>query len=100
MGAWGNAPCQPAPVPFANAITTTPPRAITLAAVTTFCTQRPEATPKRFTAVNSATNPTPAQGTTPAGHPRSPARNSPPPTPLPPIPAPSAPAPPPPPPPQ
>src|SRR2546427_3410498 len=43
-GAVGSAPCQPAPVPRANAITTTPPSATSLAAVTTFCTHRPEAT--------------------------------------------------------
>src|SRR5207253_266169 len=56
-GAPGSAPCQPAPVPRANAITTTPPSASSLAAVTTFCTHRPDATPTRLMPVNSATNP-------------------------------------------
>src|SRR6266568_2737943 len=42
-GAPGSAPCQPAPVPRANAITTTPPSASSFAAVTTFCTHRPDA---------------------------------------------------------
>src|SRR5207249_9417377 len=52
-GAPGSAPCQPAPVPRANAITTTPPSASSLAAVTTFCTHRPDATPTRLMPVRS-----------------------------------------------
>src|SRR5204862_2715623 len=50
-------------------ITTTPPSARTVAAVTRFCTQRPDATPIRFTALNSATSPAPSHGMDPESQP-------------------------------
>src|SRR5947209_4327649 len=76
-GAPGSAPCQPAPVPRANAITTTPPSASSLAAVTTFCTHRPDATPTRLMPVNSATNPAPSGAMSAGGQPSRRTRNSP-----------------------
>src|SRR6266550_432051 len=81
-GAPGSAPCQPAPVPRANAITTTPPSASSLAAVTTFCTHRPDATPTRLIPVNSATSPTPSGAMSAGGRPESRTRNSPAATPI------------------
>src|SRR5437879_1210022 len=57
-------------------MTTTPPSASTFAAVTVFCTQRPEATPIRFTPVNSATMPAPSHGIAVAPQPVSRTRNS------------------------
>src|SRR5207302_343810 len=81
-GASGSAPCQPAPVPRANAITTTPPRASSFAAVTTFCTHRPDATPTRLIPVNSATSPTPIGAMSAGGRPESRTRNSPAATPI------------------
>src|SRR5436190_7218773 len=81
-GAPGSAPCQPAPVPRANAITTTPPSASSLAAVTTFCTHRPDATPTRLMPVNSATNPAPTGAMSAGGQPSRRTRNSPPATPI------------------
>src|SRR2546428_64452 len=81
-GAVGSAPCQPAPVPRANAITTTPPSATSLAAVTTFCTHRPEATPTRLIPVNRATSPAPSGAMSAGGQPARRTRNSPPATPI------------------
>src|SRR5881227_841825 len=81
-GAPGSAPCQPAPVPRANAITTTPPSASSLAAVTTFCTHRPDATPTRLMPVNSATNPAPSGAMSAGGQPSRRTRNSPAATPI------------------
>src|SRR5947208_1909646 len=81
-GAPGSAPCQPAPVPRANAITTTPPSASSLAAVTTFCTHRPDATPTRLMPVNSATSPAPSGAMSAGGQPSRRTRNSPAATPI------------------
>ncbi len=81
-GAAGSAPCQPAPVPRANAITTTPLSASSFAAVTTFCTHRPDATPTRLIAVNSATSPAPSGAVSAEGQPESRTRNSPAATPI------------------
>src|SRR2546426_7165090 len=81
-GAPGSAACQPAPAPRANAITTTPPSASSFAAVTTFCTHRPDATPTRLIPVNSATNPAPSGAVSAGGQPESRTRNSPPATPI------------------
>src|SRR6266581_3387020 len=81
-GAPGSAPCQPAPVPCVNAITTTPPSASSLAAVTTFCTHRPDATPTRLMPVNSATNPAPSGAMSAGGQPSRRTRNSPAATPI------------------
>src|SRR5881409_3284913 len=75
-GAPGSAPCQPAPVPRANAITTTPPSASTLAAVTTFCTQRPELMPSKLIAENPATMKTAIQRVQLTGQPAMRALNS------------------------
>src|SRR5207245_478377 len=72
----GRASLHPAPVPGANATATTPPSAKTLAAVTTFGTQRPDETPTRLMAVNSATSPAPRAGVRDADQERSRARNS------------------------
>ena len=47
--------CQPLPSPLASATITTPASAATFAAVDRFCTQRPEATPRRLIAVNRST---------------------------------------------
>src|SRR5436189_204657 len=55
-GAVGSALCQPLPSPRASATTTTPPSAATFAAVATFWTQRPEATPRRLIPVNTTTS--------------------------------------------
>src|SRR5216684_3872739 len=81
-GAVGSAPCQPAPVPRANATTTTPPSASNFAAVTTFCTHRPDATPTRLIPVNSATSPAPSGAISAGGQPARRTRNSPPATPI------------------
>src|SRR6266576_2875346 len=81
-GAPGSPPCQPAPVPRANAITTTPPSASSFAAVTTFCTHRPDATPTTLIAVNSATSPAPSGAVSAEGQPDSRTRNSPAATPI------------------
>src|SRR6266436_4520960 len=81
-GAPGSAPCHPALVPRANAITTTPPSASSFAAVTTFCTHRPDATPTRLIPVNSATSPAPSGAVSVGGQPESRTRNSPPATPI------------------
>src|SRR5881396_2386793 len=81
-GAPGSAPCQPAPVPRANAITTTPPSASSLAAVTTFCTHRPDATPTRLMPVNSATSPAPSGAMSAGGQASRRTRNSPAATPI------------------
>src|SRR6266704_2382865 len=81
-GAPGSAPCQPAPVPRANATTTTPPSATSFAAVTRFCTHRPDATPTRLIPVNSATSPAPRGAVSAGGQPESRTRNSPPATPI------------------
>src|SRR5437016_4248499 len=75
-GGSASSPCHPAPVPRVNPMTTTPPSASTFAAVTVFCTQRPEATPIRFTPVNSATMPAPSHGIAVAPQPVSRTRNS------------------------
>src|SRR5207245_1045637 len=72
----GRASLHPAPVPGANGRAPTPPSAKTLAAVTTFWTQRPDETPTRLIAVNSATSPAPKTGVREAGQERSRARNS------------------------
>src|SRR3989441_612913 len=63
-------------------MTTTPPSAKTLAVVTTFWTQRPDATPTTLIAVNSATSAAPSAGVRQAGHESSRARNSAPATPI------------------
>src|SRR6267378_3144322 len=83
-GAPGSAPpsSQPAPVPRAHATTTTPPHAITFAAVTTSCTHRPDATPTRLIPVNSATSPAPSGAMSVGGQPARRTRNSPPATPI------------------
>src|SRR5712691_2758587 len=81
-GAPGSAPCQPAPVPRANAITTTPPSASSFAAVTTFCTHRPDATPTRLIPVNRATSPAPNGAMRAGGHPDRRTKNSPAATPI------------------
>src|SRR6266540_6015959 len=81
-GASGSAPCQPAPVPRANAITTTPPSASSFAAVTTFCTHRPDATPTRLIPVNRATSPAPSGAMSAGGQPERRTRNSPAATPI------------------
>src|SRR5256886_7454626 len=81
-GAPASAPCQPAPVPRANATTTTPPSATSFAAVTRFCTHRPDATPTRLIPVNSATSPAPRGAVSAGGQPERRTRNSPPATPI------------------
>src|SRR5205809_4695694 len=81
-GAPGSAQCQPAPVPRVNAITTTPPSASSLAAVTTFCTHRPDATPTRLMPVNSATSPAPSGAMSAGGQASRRTRNSPAATPI------------------
>src|SRR5439155_1311737 len=62
--------------PRANATTTTPPSASSFAAVTRFCTQRPDATPIRFTPVNSATSAAPSHWIAAVPEPVSRTRNS------------------------
>src|SRR6266699_1915078 len=81
-GAPGSAPCQPAPVPRANAITTTPPSASSYAAVTRFCTHRPDATATRLIQVKIAPSPAPTAAVSADGQPQSRTRNSPPATPI------------------
>ena len=78
MGASGKEECHPAPLPAKPATTTTAASAITFAAVTRFCAQRPAVTPTRFTPVKSAIRATPRAGTLPVGQARSRARYSPP----------------------
>src|SRR5438876_3686383 len=63
-------------------MTTTPPSARILAVVTTFWTQRPDATPTTLIAVNSATSPAASAAVRDAGQERSRARNSAPATPI------------------
>ena len=63
-------------------MTTTPPSARILAVVTTFWTQRPDATPTTLIAVNSATSPAASAAVRDAGHESSRARNSAPATPM------------------
>src|SRR6266545_4273525 len=77
VGASGSVPRHPAPWPAANAITTMPPSATTLALVETFWTQRPHVTPVRLIATSNATVPTPSHLLAPGDQPSNRPRNSP-----------------------